>query len=153
MQQLSLWSPPASGLIVHRASRTEHLAERLARELALARPADPLRPQSVVIAHTGLRRWLLGEFARRPSTHGPGIAANIETLLPWEWLQRTARKVLGDEELIGGHWRRESLRWHVFAALPAVDEPQVLAYLHADESARRRFALAERMAGVFEQYL
>ena len=150
MQQLSLWNSETSGLIVHRASRTERLAEWLAGELERSRPTNPLQPQSVVIAHSGLRRWLLGEFARR----GPrGIAANIEMILPWQWLERTTDAVLGEAGSGGGDYRREWLRWHVFAALPEIDEPQLVAYLQGEDGERRRFQLAERIAGVFEQYL
>src|SRR5512141_3126992 len=95
------------GLIVHRGSRTERLAEKLAVALEAARPANPLQAQTVVVAHLGLRRWLLGEFARRRGIgNSHGIAANFNMLLPWQWLEAAARRVLGDEDLIGGAYRR-----------------------------------------------
>lgn len=155
MQQLNLWTNRDDhGLIVHRASRTERLAERLAQDIERSRPLNPLQPQLVIVAHPGLRRWLLGEFARRrPVRDGNGIAANFDMILPWQWLERTARAVLGDAELIGGAYRRELLRWHVFAALPKIDDAQVTAYLGGSAGERRRFQLAERLSGVFEQYL
>ena len=143
-----------NGLIVHRASRTERLAEELAAGLEAARPRNPLTAQTVVVAHPGLRRWLLGEFARRPGARGGhGIAANFDMILPWQWLERVAQYSLGDAALIGGAYRHELLRWQIFAALPAIDAPQIAAYLDGEDSERRRFQLAEHLAGVFTQYL
>ena len=51
------------GLIVHRGSRTERLANALALQLEAQRPANPLAGQTVVVAHPGLQRWLLGRLA------------------------------------------------------------------------------------------
>jgi exodeoxyribonuclease V gamma subunit len=142
------------GLIVHRGSRTEWLADALAQQLEAQRPANPLATQTVVVAHPGLQRWLLGRFAHRPSPHGGhGIAANIEMILPWQWYERTARRVLGDEALIGGAYRHEVLRWRLLMALPTLASPEVAAYLAGEDAARRGFQLAEHLAGLYTQYL
>ena len=142
------------GLIVHRGSRTERLADVLAAQLEAQRPANPLAAQTVVVAHPGLQRWLLGRFAQRRGPHGGhGIAANIEMILPWQWYERTARQVLGDEALIGGAYRHELLRWRLLMTLPALKAPEVSAYLAGDDVARRSFQLAEHLAGVYTQYL
>jgi len=135
-------------LIVHRDSRTEVLADQLARALEQSLPAHPLAPQTVVVAHPGLRRWLLGEFARQR-----GVAANFDMILPWQWLQRIARDLLGDAALIDGVWRAESLRWFIHSALPHIDAPQVRAYLQGDDAERRRFQLADHLAHIYTQYL
>jgi exodeoxyribonuclease V gamma subunit len=137
-------------LIVHRDSCTEVLADTLARSLAQNRPENPLAPQTVVVAHPGLRRWLLGEFARRDER---GIAANFDMILPWQWLERAARTLLGDEALVDGGWRIEALRWHIHAALPTLDAAPVSAYLAGEDGERRRFQLAEHLAGIYTQYL
>ena len=92
-------------LIVHRDSRTELLADELAAELERSPPGNPLAKQTVVVAHLGLRRWLLDVFARRR-----GIAANFDMILPWQWLQRCARARLGDDALVDGAWRADTLR-------------------------------------------
>ncbi|WP_458069214.1 exodeoxyribonuclease V subunit gamma [Rhodanobacter sp. BL-MT-08] len=144
----------AGGLIVHRGSRTERLADTLAVLLEGERPANPLTAQTVVVAHPGLKRWLLGRFAHRPSRNGGhGIAANIEMILPWQWFERVARRTLGDEALIGGAYRSDVLRWRLLMALPTLGSAEVNAYLAGDDSARRRFQLAEYLAGVYTQYL
>ena len=144
----------AGGLIVHRGSRTERLADALAQYLEAERPANPLTAQTVVVAHPGLKRWLLGRFAHRAGPDGGhGIAANIEMILPWQWFERVARGTLGDEALIGGAYRHELLRWRLLMALPALASPEVTAYLAGDDAARRSFQLAEYLAGLYTQYL
>jgi exodeoxyribonuclease V gamma subunit len=143
-----------AGLIVHRGSRTERLADALAQRLEAERPANPLAPQTVVVAHPGLKRWLLGRFAQRVGVNGGhGIAANIEMILPWQWFERVARRTLGDEALIGGAYRHEVLRWRLLMALPTLTAPEIATYLAGDDSARRRFQLAEHLAGLYTQYL
>lgn len=142
------------GLIVHRGSRTERLADVLAAQLEAQRPANPLAAQTIVVAHPGLQRWLLGRLAQRGGPHGGhGIAANVEMILPWQWYERSARQVLGDEALIGGAYRHELLRWRLLMALPALKAPELSAYLAGDDVARRSFQLAEHLAGVYTQYL
>ncbi|MDE2154950.1 MAG: exodeoxyribonuclease V subunit gamma [Xanthomonadaceae bacterium] len=142
------------GLTVHRASRTERLADALALQLETQRPANPLAAQTVVVAHPGLQRWLLGRLAQRSGPHGGhGIAANLEMILPWQWFERTARRVLGDQALIGGAWRHEVLRWRLLQALPTLSAPQIGSYLAGDDAPRRSFQLAEHLAAVYTQYL
>jgi exodeoxyribonuclease V gamma subunit len=144
----------AGGLIVHRGSRTEWLAEELARQLETQRPANPLEAQTVVVAHPGLQRWLLGKLAqRRDPRGGHGIAANYDMILPWQWFERTARRVLGDEALIGGAYRQDLLRWRLLMALPSSKSAELVHYLEGEEPSRRAFQLAEHLAGVFTQYL
>ncbi|MEP6899587.1 MAG: exodeoxyribonuclease V subunit gamma, partial [Rhodanobacter sp.] len=142
------------GLIVHRGSRTERLADELAQQLEAQRPANPLAAQTVVVAHPGLQRWLLGRFAQRAGPEGAhGIAANYDMILPWQWFERTARRNLGDEALIGGAYRHEVLRWRLLLALPTLKTPEIDHYLHGDDAARRSFQLAEHLAGLYTQYL
>ena len=139
-----------SRLTVHRASRTERLAEELIGHLHAERPANALAPQTIVIPHIGMRRWLLQTIAR---SEPGGIAANIDTQLPWQWLQATARAVLGDAALVGGDYNAERLRWHIHAALSHVSAPLLDTYLTGEDRARRRFQLSARLADVFSQYL
>ena len=63
-------------LIVHRASRTERLADELIEQLDAHRPDNPLAPQTVIVPHAGMRRWLLQTIARR-CERVRGIAANV----------------------------------------------------------------------------
>ncbi|HTI95230.1 MAG TPA: exodeoxyribonuclease V subunit gamma [Rudaea sp.] len=137
-----------TGFFVHRDSRTEALADKLFDALDSERPAHVLTAQTLVVAHPGLGRWLLGEFARRGSR---GIAANFDLIQPWQWLERAAERVLGGESDAG--FRQENLRWHIHALLPTLDDARVQGLIDADDGERRRFQLADRLAGVYAQYL
>lgn len=148
--------PPAAvpGFFLHRASRTEVLADALAQGLAAARPDNPLAAQRVVVAHPGLGRWLLQRFAAARDAHGrPGIAANIVFELPGAWLARLMAELLDEPLLEAGPYQREHLRWLVHEELPALHEPSLARYLAGDDAARRRLQLADHLAALFTQYL
>ncbi|MHB8678313.1 MAG: exodeoxyribonuclease V subunit gamma [Rudaea sp.] len=137
-----------SGFFVHRDCRTEALARELFDALESERPRHVLATQTIVVAHPGLGRWLLGESARR----GPrGIAANFDLIQPWQWLERAAERALGEKS--DAAFRQENLRWHIHALLPALDDARVRRFLDGGAGERRRFQLADRMAGVYAQYL
>ena len=141
------------GLIVHRGSRIERLAQTLAGLLDEQRPPDPLQAQTVVVAHPGMQPWLLGVLAnRRIPGGGHPIAANLDMPLPWEWLHRLARDVLGEAADADRAWRHDALRWSILATLDDAGEPALRA-LSAGGDARRRFQLADHLAGVYTQYL
>lgn len=143
-----------AGLFVHRGSRIERLAQALACMLDERRPDDPLQAQTIVVAHPGMRRWLQGVLATRCDPGGAHpIAANLDLLLPWEWLRRLADELPGDAATSDGGWRREALRWSILAAL---DEPSVAglrARLPDAGDARARFRFADLLAAVYTQYL
>ena len=135
-------------LIVHRASRTERLADELIDSLHRDRPENPLTPQVIVIPHAGMRRWLLQKIAQKKVSDRDGIAANFDTMLPWQWLQRTARNVLGDEALAGGDHPPEFLRWLIYSALPQIGSAEIGRYVGGDQNERHRFQLAAHLADV-----
>lgn len=137
-----------AGFFVQRNSRTEALAGKLFEVLDAQSPERVLAPQTVVVAHPGLGRWLLGEFARRSPR---GIAANFDLIQPWQWLERVAGRLLPDAA--GADWKHERLRWHIHALLPALGDAAVAGYLSGGHGALRRMQLAERLAGVYAQYL
>ncbi len=139
------------GLHVYRASRIEALARLLAEQLADQVHGNALEPQRVVVAHLGLKRWLFSELSRRRNADGsPGIAANLEMLLPGEWWDRLADGVIGPSD--SSVWQHAVLRWRLFALLDdATGEAELQRYLdHAPP--RRRWHLAERVARLFGQY-
>ncbi len=142
-----------SDFFVHRASRLEFLAAALREVLAATQPDDPLSPQIVVVAHAGMGRWLRQILALHQGTGGTaGIVANLELLLPFEWLDRLEREHLGAAAAAG--WQRETLRWTLDAILEEFEgDPALAPLLTGEESARQRFRLADRMASLFAQYL
>jgi exodeoxyribonuclease V gamma subunit len=138
-----------NGIIVHRDSRLEVLAGQLAQALDAESSENVLAPRTLVVAHPGLGRWLLRAFAQRDGLRG--IAANFDLIEPWQWLERAAESALS--EPAGADWQHERLRWHIHALLPDIDDAHVAAYLTGGQGAARRLQLAERLAGVFAQYL
>jgi len=145
---------PSRGLILHRASRTEVLADALAAQLRARLPANPLAAQRVVVAHPGLGRWLLQRLAALRGADGsPGIAANLVFELPGAWLARLMAELLDEPLLEAGPYQREHLRWLLHEELPQLDEPALARYLQGDDAARRRLQLADHLASLFTQYL
>ena len=156
----------AHGLVIYRASRLEALLPPLRQLLAATPPRHVLAPHTLIAAHPGMRQWLTGALAREYGTDG--IAANLDVLLPSAWIDRLAQQQLGQQAVALPGYQRQHLRWTIHAALdgdapvPGVTDVRIAAYLdsHADvsggtaaEAARRRFQLADRLAGVFSQYL
>ncbi len=142
-------------LHVHRASRLEALAAAAREVLASTRPADPLAPQTMVVAHAGIARWLRQFLVLHPGDSpggARGIVANLDLVLPFEWLDRLECELL--EAGAAPEWQRESLRWRIDALLPQMAAaPELADRLTGEESARHRFRLADRLAALFTQYL
>ncbi len=144
---------------IHAGNRLETLAARLAQEMQGA-PGDPLAPERIVVPHPTLGRWLTLELAGQL-----GIAAHLNVELPaqFAWaIMRDAVPTLPLER----PFAPERLRWRIFHALaeaagdatpapgdqlgPGADA--VRGYL-ADGDPRKRFELAERLAGVYDRCL
>lgn len=152
------------GLVIYRASRLEALLDPLVALLDATAPADPLAPQTLIAAHPGIAQWLSGALARRYGS--AGIVANLDILLPSEWIDRLAQQRLGQRAVALPAYARQRLRWVVHDALSGAPErlgivdARVAHYLHpgegeasAAEAARRRFQLADRLAGLYSRYL
>jgi exodeoxyribonuclease V gamma subunit len=140
-------------LNIYRSSRIETLAQLLAARLHQLRPASVLAPQTLIVGHLGMKRWLVQFLAEQRWPGLPRISANLDMLLPSEWLDTLAQQVLQTEAIAIAPYRRAALRWRIYALLPALDAPEVARYLEGDDAARRRFQLADRLAGLYGQYL
>jgi exodeoxyribonuclease V gamma subunit len=69
--------PGAVGLIVHRSSDLDVLADALVEGLLADAPVDPLAPIDVVVQTGGVARWLRERIAHASDARGRGIAANV----------------------------------------------------------------------------
>ena len=137
---------------IHAGNRLETLAARLAQELAEA-PSHPLLPERIVVPHPTLGRWLTLELAEHL-----GVAAHLKVELPaqFAWsIMREAVPTLPAEQ----PFELKRLRWRIFEALADVTSGSAPAgaeavrrYL-ADGDPRKRFELAERLAGVYDRCL
>ncbi len=156
----------AHGLVIYRASRLEALLPPLRQLLAATPPHHVLAPQTLIAAHPGMKQWLHGALAREYGAGG--IVANLDILLPSAWIDRLAQQRLGQQAVALPRYQRAHLRWTIHAALVGnlralgVTDARITAYLHAHgeadagtaaDLARRRFQLADRLAGLFSQYL
>lgn len=142
---------PPTGIVVYRASRLEALLEPFATLRASELALDPLRPTRVIAAHPGIQRWLVGALARRAGTGG--VVANLDLRLPSLWIDDLARRVLGEGALALAPYRREALRWRILDAFADADLPALAPWLAAAKEPRQRLALADRLAGLYAQYL
>ncbi|MDI3262152.1 MAG: exodeoxyribonuclease V subunit gamma [Fulvimonas sp.] len=146
----ALFSDDAEGGIhVIRASRLEALLDPLLTLLDEVAPADALAAQTVIAAHPGMRQWLLGALARRRGAGG--IVANLDIVLPSDWLDALARTTLGAAAVALAPYRRERLRWRIHALLAETDDPHLRGYLAGDDAARRRYRLADHLARLYSQ--
>ena len=111
-------------LEIYRSSRIEKLADLLAEHLRQQAPASVLAPQTVVVGHLGMKRWLLQRLAEWQPEGGRRIAANLDMLLPSEWLDGLALKVLGRQSIAIAPYRRQALRWRIHALLPRIEHAE-----------------------------
>ena len=132
---------------VYHSNRLEQLAHSLAGLLARD-PNEPLTPERIVVPHQTMGRWLQLELAREL-----GVAANIRFEQPaafaWSILRGAVPSLSG-----AGAFAPDTLRWHLFELLPdfarGADAQEVRRFL-ADGDERKRFELADKLAGVFDR--
>ncbi len=112
---------------------------------------DPFVPETIVVQNPGMSRWLSQQIALRQ-----GISANLEFSTPGRFLWDVARRWFTDLPPQPGR-DKVRLTWQVFSLLPELlAQPsfrELGHYLRSDESGLQRLQLAQRIAGVFDQYL
>ena len=137
--------PAAPSFHLHVSNRLEDLAVALAEEIR-ARPGDPLAAERIVVPHPVLGRWLALELATRL-----GIAAHLRFELPAEFawsLMRGAIELPKEQP-----FAPSTLRWRIFDALAHWPHDDDLGRYLADGEPRKRFALADRLAHVYDRCL
>jgi exodeoxyribonuclease V gamma subunit len=136
-------------LKLYQSNRLEQLADQLADLLPLCHRSI-FTPDSIVVPHLGMRRWLTLHLAERLD-----ICANVEFPLParliWD-LFRNAEVDVPEQSL----FTPDILSWRILALLPQFkDDPRfapITSYLqHTSEL--EQYQLACRIAEVFDQYL
>ncbi|SDU23130.1 exodeoxyribonuclease V subunit gamma [Gordonia westfalica] len=156
-------------LILHRAERTDTLADALAEVLSTPLD-DPMSTEIVSVPAAGVERWLAQHLARRLGS-GPGssdgIAANIDFTGPGRLADAISAAVLAGERFAtdtplsaSNPWRAAELAWPVLRVLDArIDDPELTVIARhigaGDESSPRigrRYATARHLAELFERY-
>lgn len=146
-------------LYVHRSNRTERLVDALAKVVARPRstvPGQPhkrvLEPEWIVVSSPGMERWLSMQLSRRL-----GVWANPSFPFPRKLIQSLLDAADPQGRERGAGYDPTCMLFGIAGQLrTAADDPlygEVERYLRRDEHARRRLALAERMAELFDQYL
>lgn len=153
-----------TGLQVHRAERTDLLADALGDLLADPLP-DPFDTEIVVVSALGMERWLAQRLSHRLGT-GPGgtdgVCAGVRFARPRALVSELSRPVDAP-----AHWRDpwepERLLWPIAETIDAcLDEPwcrQLARHLGAeltgpDQRVRRarRLGVARRLARLLHGY-
>ena len=141
---------PEVSLILYKSNRLENLARRLAQETLRPPLGSPFTTEQIIVPAQGLAQWLKLELARQH-----GIAANVALPFPRAFFFGLMEKLL-PEKLRAGLIEPDALTWQLMEKLePLLDQPafrEIKNYLTGSPDPRRKFQLAERIAGLFDQY-
>ncbi|GAW50386.1 MULTISPECIES: exodeoxyribonuclease V subunit gamma [unclassified Nocardioides] len=146
-------------LRIHRAARTDALADRLGEMLA-APLDDPFAEEVVVVPEKGIERWLTQRLSHRLGTGprgGDGVCAGVRFLRPTSLVSLLLGRDRDDP------WDPERLVWPLLAAIDDhLDDPAfatLAAHLgHGRDGAdgelrrNRRYSVAIRLAHLFASY-
>lgn len=133
-----------------------HRLERLRDELTgliKQQPLPPLLPEVILVQSNGIAQWLKISLASR--VHGCGIAAALELVLPARFQWQAYRAVLGNlpED---SPFERSHLVWRLMRLLDRLPDQPVFQslqrFLQGDVAARKRYPLAQRLAGLYDLY-
>ncbi len=136
-------------LILYKSNRLENLAQRLAGETLRPPLSSPFAAEQIIVPAQGLAQWLKLELARQH-----GIAANLDLPFPRDFFFALMENLLPEKKR--GLIEPDALTWRLMEKLePLLDEPafkEIKNYLTSSSDPRRKFQLAERVAGLFDQY-
>ena len=110
-------------------------------------PGDPLRAERIVVPHPLLGQWLRLQLAAEL-----GIAAHLCVELPAEFAWAAMREAMPGLSAAPAY-EPARLRWRIFERLGRWDGDDEIARYLADGDARKRFELADRLAGAYDQCL
>jgi len=149
----------AAGLAIIHGNRLEALRTLLVQWLR-RNPLGVLENEVVLVQSNGIAQWLQLALARsvdEPEQPGCGIAAALDIQLPSSFLWQAYRSVLGADQVPKtSPYDKSRLVWRLLRLLPELlEQPEFEALAHflvGDESARKGYQLAERLADLFDQY-
>ncbi|WP_459969888.1 exodeoxyribonuclease V subunit gamma [Nocardioides pyridinolyticus] len=139
-------------LQIHRAARTDVLADRLG-DLLAAPLDDPFAEEVVVVPAKGVERWLTQRLSHRLGTGprgGDGVCAGVRFLNP----RSLVSLLLGRER--DDPWDPERLVWPLLATIDeCLGRPgfeTLTAHLDGEMRRNRRYSVAIRLAHLFASY-
>lgn len=152
-------TPVATGLAIIHSNRLEALRSLLVQWMQ-RNPLGVLENEVVLVQSNGIAQWLQLALARStddPEQPGCGIAAALDIQLPSAFLWQAYRAVLGSDRVPKiSPYDKSRLTWRLLRLLPDLlkqpDFESLSHFLKDDESARKEYQLAERLADLFDQY-
>lgn len=148
----------AMGLHLHRAERTDTLADGLGVLLAVP-PADPFAQELVLVPARGVERWLSQRLSHvlGAGSGGDGVCAGVEFRNPASLIAEITGTADADP------WSPDAMSWPLLQVIDAgLDEPWCATLAkhlgHGDPTPEgelrrgRRYAVARRLAGLFASY-
>ncbi|MEQ1531007.1 MAG: exodeoxyribonuclease V subunit gamma, partial [Methylococcales bacterium] len=142
----------ATGMAIIHSNHLENLRELVVTWLQL-NPLKPLENEIVLVQSNGMAQWLKLALASEP---GLGICAAIDMQLPASFLWQAYRKILGEHIDAESPFSKAALTWRLFKLLPCQankpDFAPLQQFLADDHDLRKRYALAQCLADLFDQY-
>ena len=137
-------------LYLHHSNDINQLKQHLL-ELLIHADGNVLQPQQILVQNPGMKRWLQQQICQ-----ATGIAANIEFPLPSRFIWDIFIAQFDDIPELSAY-DAEVLRWSLLQLLQQQSEAPQLAVLKAYQQQQNadlaRFQLAQKLAGLFDQYL
>jgi exodeoxyribonuclease V gamma subunit len=147
-------------LHIHRAERTDALADGLGALLATPQP-DPFATELVLVSARGMERWLSQRLSHRLGIGSgtDGVCAGIEFRAPTSLISELA----GYPDGVGDPWSPGAMTWRLLEVIDAhLDEGWCrtlathLGHFATGEERElrlgRRYAVASRLSGLFSAY-
>ncbi len=134
--------------ILHSSNKTENLVAHLCAVIENSPLASPFAKEVFLIQSQGMERWLSQQLASEFKVWG-----NYEFLFPGKFFSSLAQKI--DSRLSDAVFERNVMLWRIEALLRRLDGDAFLPlthYLFGENSALKRYQLAQQLAQIFDQY-
>lgn len=134
--------------ILHTSNKTENLLAHLATVIATQPLRSPFTTELFLVQSQGMERWLCQQLALHFD-----VWANYQFLSPNKFFSEIAQSF--DVNLNDQAFQRQQVVWRLEALLRNLDKPALLPlakFISGEESALKRFQLAQRLAQIFDQY-
>ncbi len=138
-------------LNIVQSNRMEALLSQLLTHLDAHKPASIFAEQTVLVQSPGMSQWLTIHLA-----HQQGVCAQVAFPLPSSFIWRLYQTLLPNVPEQSA-FNKANMAWKLFELLPSLladdDFAPLANYLANTHDLTKRFALCEKIADVFDQYL
>ncbi|MFT6790430.1 MAG: exodeoxyribonuclease V gamma subunit [Pseudoalteromonas rhizosphaerae] len=138
-------------LNIIQSNRMEALQAQFHQLLKVNPLSSPFDKEVVLVQSPGMSQWL-----KIGLSESLGVAAQVDFPLPSSFIWQLYQQLLPNVPKESA-FNKPNLAWKLFAILPnCIDEPLYLplkTYLAGDTDGQKTFALCEKIADVYDQYL